>query len=331
MSTLIRCLDRNENSDIESSKFKCALEEFEAEFSYPLGADESFRISHGEDYSLFYRAMGPSRTFVAMRENEVLGTVSASLRTVRITANEDPLRIMYIGDLKVKSSAKASRAAYLLLSELHQWGRSLCDYAFSIVMDGTATTPETYTGRLGLPRLQAVRKTYVFQLACNNIAEKASDPAPYTCNRTEFMAREEFNDLSCAGVSVELGNPRLRSIRTPIWLTDERFDACGCLEDTLLAKCLRAERSGEIRAAHLSGFAYDSMDAALLLLKNSQFQAASQGFTSIFFCIDESDHAEFRKLLINRNCRIAPATIYANEALAELASGKPWFVHSSEI
>jgi hypothetical protein len=35
-----------------------ALAEFEGQFNYPLGAGRSFRISHGEDYPRFFRAIG---------------------------------------------------------------------------------------------------------------------------------------------------------------------------------------------------------------------------------------------------------------------------------
>ncbi|HTE89320.1 MAG TPA: hypothetical protein VK639_10220 [Terriglobales bacterium] len=38
-----------------------ALAEFEAPFTYPLGPGKSFRISHGEDYTLFFRAQGLGR------------------------------------------------------------------------------------------------------------------------------------------------------------------------------------------------------------------------------------------------------------------------------
>ena len=42
-----------------------ALADFEKEFSYPLGPDRSFSISHGADYSLFFRCMGEARIYLA--------------------------------------------------------------------------------------------------------------------------------------------------------------------------------------------------------------------------------------------------------------------------
>ena len=52
-----------------------ALAAFEAQFRYPLGPGRTFRISHGEDYARFFRAMGDGVSFVAMREGEVAGTL----------------------------------------------------------------------------------------------------------------------------------------------------------------------------------------------------------------------------------------------------------------
>ena len=56
-----------------------ALAEFEGEFSYPLSADRSFRISHGDDYPLFFRAMGAGCSFVASDRGRVLGTLGMSI------------------------------------------------------------------------------------------------------------------------------------------------------------------------------------------------------------------------------------------------------------
>ena len=45
-----------------------ALDRFEGQFRYPLGPGRSFRISHGDDYPRFFRAMGEGACFVAERD-----------------------------------------------------------------------------------------------------------------------------------------------------------------------------------------------------------------------------------------------------------------------
>ena len=60
-----------------------ALERFEEQFRYPLGPGRFFRISHGEDYPRFFRAMGEGACFVAERDGRVLGVMGAALRRPR--------------------------------------------------------------------------------------------------------------------------------------------------------------------------------------------------------------------------------------------------------
>ena len=53
-----------------------ALEEFEQEFTYPLGEGCRFRISHGGDYLRFFRAMGEATLLVAARDGEITGSLA---------------------------------------------------------------------------------------------------------------------------------------------------------------------------------------------------------------------------------------------------------------
>ena len=50
-----------------------ALATFEEQFTYPLGPDRWFRISHGDDYPRFFRAIGEAACFVAERDGRVVG------------------------------------------------------------------------------------------------------------------------------------------------------------------------------------------------------------------------------------------------------------------
>lgn len=57
-----------------------ALQEVERQFWYPLGPRATFRIEHGDDYTRFFRAMGPAVTFCEERDGEVRGVVSVMFR-----------------------------------------------------------------------------------------------------------------------------------------------------------------------------------------------------------------------------------------------------------
>src|ERR1043165_1820682 len=79
-----------------------ALETFERAFEYPLGAGRSFRISHGRDYSRFFRAIdgGSGASFVAVgKDGRVRGTLGVAVRPLQYPDGECRLAA-YLGDLK---------------------------------------------------------------------------------------------------------------------------------------------------------------------------------------------------------------------------------------
>ena len=84
-----------------------ALAEFERRFTYPLGPGRSFRISHGEDYPRFFRAMGPATCFVMEQGGRVVGALGVAIRPLQFP---DGIRrpAAYIGDLKVDPDVRGS-------------------------------------------------------------------------------------------------------------------------------------------------------------------------------------------------------------------------------
>ena len=75
-----------------------ALARFEEQFTYPLGPGRSFRISHGNDYPRFFRAVGDAVCFVAERDGEVLGVLG--LAVTRVCAGDGTeVPTIYLGDL----------------------------------------------------------------------------------------------------------------------------------------------------------------------------------------------------------------------------------------
>ena len=98
-----------------------ALKNFEAEFRYPLGRDRWFTISHGEDYTRFFRAIGEARCFIACRDARVIGVISVSHCRMRRTDGEW-LTAAYISDLKV-SATGGGRCLLRLLRNAAAWAR----------------------------------------------------------------------------------------------------------------------------------------------------------------------------------------------------------------
>src|SRR5262249_31385275 len=95
----VHCLET-----VPSAALGRALSTFEGQFSYPLGPGATFRISHGEDYSRFFRAIGRATRFVAEEEGRVLGTLAVVIRRLaRPDGGEEDTA--YVADLKVAPEA----------------------------------------------------------------------------------------------------------------------------------------------------------------------------------------------------------------------------------
>lgn len=298
-----------------------ALERFESEFTYPLGPGRSFRISHGEDYPRFFRAMGEARCFVAERNGVVLGTIGVALRPLWLPSGEECTAV-YLGDLKLTAHARQGRALLRLAEVVQQWVGGRTQAAFAVVMDGTRATPTRYTGRLGIPQLGDLAKVIVLRIAtggtdlkCN--ATATADEAGTACYRQLSMGR-----YACPG-----GTCAERSAITPHWLTLSGDRACGRLEDTRRAKRLIADDGQEMPSAHLSCFAYRDPASAVELAQAARVTAASLGFPALFVAVPPADADTIRRGLGSTEVVAAPATIYGTG----LEAGRLWNINTAEI
>src|SRR3954463_4543761 len=97
-----------------SPELATSLARFEEQFTYPLGPGRSFRISHGQDYPRFFRAIGDAACFVAERNGEVLGALALAATRVRNPdATERPA--IYFADLKAAPAARGGLALMQLV------------------------------------------------------------------------------------------------------------------------------------------------------------------------------------------------------------------------
>ena len=83
------------------------LAAFEEQFIYPLGPGRHFRITHGEDYPRFFRAMGEAVCFVVEQEDRVAGTLGMAIRRL-ILPDGTSRRAAYFGDLKIAPAGAAA-------------------------------------------------------------------------------------------------------------------------------------------------------------------------------------------------------------------------------
>ena len=291
-----------------------ALARFEEQFTYPLGPGRSFRISHGDDYPRFFRAVGDAACFVAERGGEVLGVLALAITPLRTPEGERAS--VYLGDLKVAPAARGGRVLPRLASAAREWVGSRFDCAFAVVMDGTSVTPDTYTGRLGIPVFRAVAKVAVLRLPA------ADAPGLANWQADAAAGAECFARLTAGRVATRGGNAAERSETTPAWLVAPDGGACGRLEDTRRAKRLIADDGSEMISAHLSCIGYRDPAALGELLRVARGVAARRGHPAVFAAVSpELADTEAPGAVV------APATIFA----AAIEPGGLWSINTAEI
>ena len=111
----------------------------------------SLRIDRDPDFFALLRMRGESIVFVAVRGREVIGCISAALRTAYISGV--PETVAYVGDMKVHPRFSGTRIALRLIQALEAYLRSAgIDLCFSVVADGNQRAMPLFEGRLGMPR-----------------------------------------------------------------------------------------------------------------------------------------------------------------------------------
>jgi len=303
-----------------------ALTAFEAQFLYPLGPDRHFRISHGEDYPRFFRAMGEACCFVAGENGQVLGTLGMSLREL-ITGDGATHCAAYIGDLKIAPAARGGVVLHRLARAADQWAQPRATCAFGVVMDGTNALPVDYTGRAGVPGFERVGALQIVRVPT---AAAATD-------RCETVTAEEgealFQTLCRDGgwTHAAGADPAERSEMTPQWIVAPSGEACGRLEDTRRAKRLLVEEPGggvsELRSAHLASFAWRTPAGAAAVIGAARRRAAEEGFPAVFVAVDAADVAVLNAAVGEFPVVRAGATVYGVNLPGKLR----WGVSSSEV
>src|SRR5438094_627504 len=105
------------------------LAEFEAPFTYPLGPGKFFRISHGEDYTLFFRAQGNGACFIAEQNGRVVGAMGTAIRQLWMPDGTERLAA-YFGDLKIAPEDRGGAVLMRLARAAEAWLRPKVEAGF---------------------------------------------------------------------------------------------------------------------------------------------------------------------------------------------------------
>jgi hypothetical protein len=299
-----------------------ALAEFEVPFTYPLGPGKFFRISHGEDYTLFFRAQGNGSCFIADTQGSVIGALGTAIRGIWMPDGTERATA-YFGDLKIAAAARGGTVLLRLARAAEAWLRPKVEAAFGVVMGGSSLTPDAYTGRVGIPNFQNLGELTIFRISGRE-KESEADLHPFLTTRETALAC--YRGLSLGRYACPAGNAEQRSEMTPLWLMRRDGSACGMLEDTRKAKRLITGDGSEMLSAHLSCFAFNNVFAGAQLIGLALQQARRGGLPAVFLSVATPDAQELRSALENFDVLAAPATVYG----AGLPAGC-WNINTSEI
>jgi predicted N-acetyltransferase YhbS len=129
----------------------------------PMEGTISLRIDRDPDFFALLRLRGAGRVFVAARGREVVGCISAALRSVYVGGV--PETIAYVGDMKVHPKFSGSRIALRLIQALETGLRFAgIDVCFSVMAEGNRRARPLFEGRLGIPRWTPLGRFLVDEL-----------------------------------------------------------------------------------------------------------------------------------------------------------------------
>ena len=293
------------------------MAEFEKTFKYPLGDSGSFSISHGDDYSRFYRAMGRSNIYVARYEGKIAGTLAMVHRPIYLNGIKH--NSLYIGDLKIKN--RNGRLLYCLIKEAHDDNIEFRDSPqYGVMMKGTERRPSDYTGRLGLPKFKNMGEIAVIRVPVKY--SKGSAPLEHISKHGAVALCEE---LVKHETFLPIGRSNIRSLnKAKAYCLPDKSAVC-ILEDTMSAKRLFADNGSEIISGHLSSFNYFRIEDGLKLVKSIMTQAAENSYPALFFSVPYEDKDLFLQNLEGAEC--APAFVYGRN----MEASKRWSLNTSEI
>lgn len=284
-----------------------ALQRFELQFEYPLGADTTFRISHGRDYVPFFAAMGSATLLVAEQAGEVLGTLVRVERWIQLHGPQ-PMRqlVHYLADLKVSPKARGGRVlARLLFEAKHQIEQTSSRSCYSIVMHGTGRLPTDYTGRLGIPSFEKIAGIMILRVSAggNFAPESVATPPKPACVVTG-------------------GKREMRSLMPPV-----RLPSGAWLEDTRRGKQLWSNCGEELLSAHLSSFHFDDPTAGSATIREALALSLKHGFDALFTAVPLSRHHELCAALPDFSIQKAPASIFGHR----ISGDYDWWVDTAEV
>ncbi|MFO1000643.1 MAG: hypothetical protein U0936_09900 [Planctomycetaceae bacterium] len=308
-----------------------ALTEFERQFEYPLGPNDTFSISHGPEYLPFFMAMGAATLLFAEHQGHVVGTMVLIRRQLEIgvsgtTDERSETRTCeahYICDLKISPAARSTSAFAHLMKAAADIVRPFESHAcYSVVMAGTSSLPDLYTGRLGIPRFEAVD-----EIAIVRFVSAASDDASRVMDAAPDQHKSISERLPLEGIQAVSKDPTLRSIISIQRFGHKDGTAVAILEDTRKGKRLTQNGGGELLSSHLSGLRWSIPQAASDVIRYAFQRSLALGFPAMFCAVPWNVWKQLEPTLDGLKYQLTSAMVYGYA----VPEGLDWWIDTSEI
>jgi predicted N-acetyltransferase YhbS len=311
----------------------------------PMDGAISLRIDREPDFFALLRLRGKSKVYVAVRGSQVIGCISAALRTAYISGVPEP--IAYIGDMKVHPSFSGSLVAVRLIKALEADLRfNGIDLCFCVAADGNHRVMPLFEGRLGMPRWVRLGRFLVnglipspFKSQSKHYSTGTAQPADMPAitslldrfHRTRQFAPQLVEDEIAQSLS---NSPQVPLPRTFVARTGQRVVATLTLCDTAPVKrnvLLNAPASLKaalallrVVAAPFPGFRVPRMGQALRLL-TARYAACEDGHQAALKALLGLARAE----AFRQGFSFLMLGLHESDPLRSLVRGIPRFTFSS--
>jgi N-acetylglutamate synthase-like GNAT family acetyltransferase len=123
----------------------------------------SLRIERDPDFFSLLDKRGENTTFVAEKNNKIIGCYSVSKSKVLINKNQ--IEVHYVSDLKIDNKHRGGLAGYRLVHKMKEYLiRCDADLVMCVVAKGNDKMDPFLTGRTGIPGSQSIGFFKIFQL-----------------------------------------------------------------------------------------------------------------------------------------------------------------------
>jgi hypothetical protein len=295
------------------------MAQFEKEFEYPLGEQQTFTISHGMDYLKFFRRMGQVTCFTARCHSGVSGVLTTVQRRLYIPG-KGVTQAVYLCDLKVSTKTQSAPIFFQLVKEAREFYQGQDLPAYGVVMHGTHRNPAQYTGAFGIPRFSALGEVAILRIPVRAAKTDGADKSSVKA------AVEVFESLNSKSAHARAQNSQMGARYEPTGLLSNRGAACGILTDTLESKRLYSG-STELVSAHLSQFAYDRLEDGIDVVRTALRLCSERDIPALFLSLPQTKLAEWKEHEHYPHSTFSGATIYG----LGLEPGHQWNINTSEV